>query len=351
MAVGMRIAPSLASTVQVLNLGDRRVTLDACLGKGSMAHVFRATLTSAFGVARPIACKVFNLVATEDNDAVLHTLCQIAQRAACVRHPNVAEVYELGLAGGLRQPFLVSELVEGTTLRRFVDAFAKHERRVPLDLALFIGAEMAEALAGARSARGLDGGKLGMVHLDLSARDVLLSWHGEVKVTDFELAGVRQASSSVRSLSKIARHADTMAPEIARGAMGDARSDVFSMGIVLREMLIAPRFPKGTSDADALRAARDGIVEGGPLAPQLPGDLRTVLDRALAVEPEERFPDAGAMAYELRRVALALGVGDARVFLRSALVSEVAGERGDATEPQLAPRRDENVGKRRRRRE
>jgi serine/threonine-protein kinase len=329
----MHFATPMTPPSGVLDLGDRRVLLDACVGRGSLASVHRGVLESAFGVLKPVACKIFGVVASEDRDHVLDALGNAVRRVSCVRHPNVVDVFEMGLATVERAPFILSELVQGATLRQLLDSTTRRGGRMPLDLALFVGIEAAEALSGARMAKGPDGLQLGVTHLDLGARDVLLSWHGEVKVKDFEISGARHGASSVRTVSSLAHRADTMAPEVARGGEGDPRSDVFSLGILVREMLIGPRFVRGTSDTEALRLARDGFVQPITFEPNLPEEVRRVLNRALEVEPERRYPHAGSMAYDLRRVALGLGVGDARVFLKAHLQKELAEERSDATQP------------------
>jgi serine/threonine-protein kinase len=305
-----------------ITIGDgRRARLLRALGKGSVSTVYRAVLETPFGIERPVAMKVFHAVATDEVDAVCRVLRRTASRAACVRHPNVVATYEFGLAHS--QAFIVEELVEGVSLATFVErvsAAGGGVRRVSPDLALFIASEVAEALSGARTARGPEGMQVGMLHLGLHAREVLLSWRGEVKVSDFEIGTARAASSSVRSLRAVASRASSMAPEVAQGSPGDARSDVFSLGVLLRELLVGPRFPaSGVTNADAIRLAREGYMHPMTFRPVLPDGLAEVLARAVAVDPDARYPNATALGFDLRRVALAMGVGDGRWFLRSAL--------------------------------
>lgn len=322
-----------------LTIGDgTRVRLVHAIGKGSVASVWRGVIEGSYGVRRVVALKLFASMASDDMDAVFPRLARAVARTACIRHPNVVEIYELGVWQA--QPFLVEELVDGVTLVDFASRHAARGRRLPLDLALFIASEVAEALSGARAARDEDGVQLDILHLGLTPRDVLLSWRGEVKVCDFELAALRGASSGVRSLAGVAGRAYMMAPEVAQGAPGDARSDVFALGVLVRELLIGPRFPVGLSDPDALRLARVGHVEPMMFQPRLPEVLLAVLQRALMVDPAGRYPTSSAMALELRGIAIAMGVGDGRWFLRKALHQEWGNDPEITQEVQLHPADD-----------
>ncbi len=321
-----------------VDVGDgRRIDVYERLGKGQCSTVYRAVLESTTGIKRSIAFKLFSAVSSDESDHVISCVAQTAERAACVRHPNVVEVYDCGLWSG--QPFLINELVEGVTLATFTELYAQKQRRLPLDLALFIISEVAEGLSGARTARDHEGVQLGMLHLGLTPRDVLLSWRGEVKVSDFEINRARAATSSIRSMRSVAGRANMMAPEVAQGAPGDARADVFSLGVLMRELLIGPRFPVGLTNAEAIRLAREGYVQPMTFQPHLPEALVPIMLRSLEVDPEERFRNVSAMAFELRRLALALGVGDGRYFLRCALdrlfgrCEEVTAEKAFSTVP------------------
>lgn len=273
---------------------------------------------------RILAVKVFDGAMAEERDAGVTSLTRAAQRSASIRHPNVVDTYEVTFLEGTEQPAILCELVEGTSLAALVERHARAGRRVPLDLALFIATEIAEGLHGARTAITPDGMQLGVAHLDLASREVLLSWNGEVKVSDFGIGNAMRWGSSVRSLRALAARAGGMAPEIARGKPGDTRSDVFSLGVIMREMLVGPRFATTLGEAQALEHAREGFMPTSFLELQLPKEVRAILSRALEVDPSRRFPHATAFAYELRRVAFSMGVGDGRVFLRNALAQQKA---------------------------
>ncbi|MEO6418247.1 MAG: serine/threonine-protein kinase [Polyangiaceae bacterium] len=306
------------------------MTLGPVIGRGSIAVVHRGIVEGGYRVRRPIAVKVFDVPTSEDCDLVVTSLARAARHAACVDHPNVVATYEFNVHQEAH-PFIVTELVEGRSLEALIGAFAAVNRRIPLDLALFIATEIAEGLSGARDARPTDGAFLNMVHSDLSTREVLLSHFGEVKVSDFGIGSAVRPGSGVRTIRALARRAATMAPEIAKGQKGDPRSDVFSLGIIVREMLLGPRFPANTPDADALELARDGFVQMKILEPQLPEPLGSILKRAIEIDPADRYPHASAMAYDLHRASLSMGVADGRFFLRSAM------------HDMLAPRQDEEA--------
>jgi serine/threonine protein kinase len=318
---------------ETIALGDgRTVRLLAPVGKGLSATVYKAELLSANGIRRRVAAKVFSAVSSDESDTVFKNLIRTAQRVACVDHQNVVQVHEcLDWRG---QPTLITELVDGITLEELQNKYAG--RRMPLDLAFFIAAEVAEALAGARVARGPDGYQLGMVHNAVAAREVLLSWRGEVKVGDFEMSNARPMTSSIRSLRQLALRSAAMAPEVAQGIEPDARSDVFAFGVLLYELLIGPRFPQGLTNPEAIKLAREGYVQPHTFKPNLPQGALAVMTRCLEVDPEHRYPNAVALAYDLRRVVLALGVGDGRYFLRRTLEHEFS-ERVEENTSEVPP--------------
>jgi eukaryotic-like serine/threonine-protein kinase len=311
-----RVSPLTPSSNISIELDNRRsLSLGSRVGKGTRASVFRATIEGGSGVKRTVALKLFDVVASDEQEVVVPRIGKAIRNAALVRHPNVVQSYECGVHKA-KQPFAVTELVEGRSLADLLDAYETADQRLPPDLALFIGIEIAEGLAAAHgSVPGADG----VVHGDLSARDVLLSWYGEVKVTDFGVSAAVGAASAIRSRGAISKRLVTLAPEVAQGNKPDTRSDVFSLGALLYVMLIGPRFAREISDDDTMRKAGEGHFERPLFGPQLPRDILRLIDRATDPDPERRLRDPAVVAYELRRAALALGIGDGRVFLRHAM--------------------------------
>jgi serine/threonine-protein kinase len=310
-----------------------RVHIDAQIARGSVATVYRGHYVTPAALRRLVAVKLFDRIASDERDSVISALASVSRRMAAVRHPNVVRVEDFGVMG-FGQPFLLQELVEGVTLSALAARCAERCERMPLDLALFIGIEVAEALAAARVACSVDGMRLGLVHGELAASDVLLSWHGEVKVGDFGIGGAARTASSVRTKMAFARRLGALAPEVVHGQVADARSDVFSLGVLLHEMFVGPRFGRAPTDTDSLAWARDGVICRELFEPRLTEPLQPILARALDPDPTKRYPNAGVLGYELRYVALAMGVGDGRAFLRSTLARAFA---CDEAEDDLEP--------------
>lgn len=301
---------------KTLPLSGRRVELGEILGRGSRTVAHRGILTSG-SVRQRVVVKLFDAVPSDDAEGFVKNLGRAVARAALVQHPNVAQIFEDGVDAG--RAYIVTEQVAGVSLAELMDALEGDGQRLTFDVALFVAAEVADALAGAYTARDHQGFRARILHGDLSARQVMLGFSGSVKVTDFEIGRASSAQSGVRSMRTVSSRLDMLAPELVHGEPTSARTDVFALGMLLRSMLIGPRFPEGIAHADALRMLQKGAVHLPTFHPRLPQELTDLLASATAVSAEERFPNARVMAWELRRVAFMHGVGDARPFLARAL--------------------------------
>jgi hypothetical protein len=322
-----RATPRTAPPSLPVELDDgRRLTCLDRIGKGTSATVYRSVLEGSGRVQRLVALKLFDVIASDEYDVVVPRIGKAVRRAARIQHPNVVATYEFGAHG--RQPIVVSELVEGRSLSDLLDAYASRKQKLPPDIALFIALEVAEALQGAAGFQGDKTEAQRRPHGDLSAREVLLSWYGEVKVSDFGIRMATSAASAVRSRTSISRRAVTLAPEVAQGDKPDVRADVFALGALLHVMLVGPRFAPGLSDEQVLTLAMEGSFQRRLFGPRLPLDIDSLLERSTVADPDRRLGDPTVFAYELRRAALALGVGDGRMFLRRAMQAAF-GERAD----------------------
>jgi hypothetical protein len=198
-------------------------------------------------------------------------------------------VFDFGRSGD--QVFLAMERVEGKDLG---SSLARATRLMPPLVAAFVAAECCQALDYAHRRKAPDGTALGIVHRDVTPRNVLLSWSGEVKLTDFGIAAVTGDSTS-----RVVGTPSYMAPEQARGEPLDPRADIYAIGLVLREALTGCRARAGTDRETLVANARLGALEPWPSEAEVPPALRTIVDRATAAAAADRFPDAQAMLGEL----------------------------------------------------
>lgn len=301
----------------------RTLVLLEPLGRGRLARVFRGYVEGGLGMRRTAAIKVFDPFDAEGGDfeGLAEVMGAVARAQGRLDHPSVVRLYDAALVEG--QAVLVHELVRGVSLRRLLTSFRERHLRVPLDVALGIALDVADGLAAARVARDAEGVLAPVHHLGLGTQEILLSWAGEVKVSDFQCARLSAASSGVRSRASFRGQVDALSPEVAVGAPPDARTDVFALGLVLRELLVGPRFPEGIARDEALRLAREGWVQPSTFGPRLDPELDDLVCRATAVDPDDRPQHAGLFASELRRIAMRLGAGGGRTFLAQLLEREI----------------------------
>jgi len=234
-------------------------------------------------------------------------------------HQNIVPVFDFGRIDD--QVFLAMERVEGKDLGSTL-ARAPGRRISPL-VAAFIACECCQALDYAHHRKSPDGAHLGIVHRDVTPRNVLLSWSGEVKLTDFGIAALAGDATA-----KLLGTPAYMAPEQARSEPLDARADVYAVGLLLREMLTGQRARPGTEREHYIEAAKVGAMLPWP------DDLRTpliaIVDRATSILPDDRYPDARSMLEELDAVIVgerAARKSEAPARLLAAWLAEVwAGE-------------------------
>ncbi|HEU4597697.1 MAG TPA: protein kinase, partial [Pyrinomonadaceae bacterium] len=321
------LTPEVISHYRILRMLDR----------GGMGEVFLAEDTK---LGRPLALKLLLSEFTRDPRRV-GRFGQEARAASALNHPNIITIYEIGQAGD--RHYIATEYVDGETLRRRV-------KRAPFGTveALDVAAQIASALAAAHAK--------GIIHRDIKPENVMLRPDGYVKVLDFGLAKLLEKSGrppdtdqEAETMEMHAAHTNPgavmgtawyMSPEQARGLPLDARTDVWSLGCVLYEMLAGrPPFDGETASHVIVSIIED---EPEPLAecvPGLPAELERIVERALAKEREERYGSAGEMLEDLRRLRQRLEAGGAA----RAGESTVAGLHTVARETE--PTRDEHSTK------
>ncbi len=228
-----------------------------------------------------------------------------ARMAALVKHPNVVDIYDLGQAEG--RFFIAMEYLEGEPLLAVLRAGREGKRLDPLSTARLI-ADTAEGLDAAHELRSMAGDAIELVHHDISLGNIVILYNGQVKLVDF---GVAKASQSAAGpAKKIQGKFSYMAPEKLRGGAGDRRSDLWSLGVVLWEALTLRRLFKGGNDTDTMKQVLEQAI---PPPSAVNGDVIAAFDpilmKALARDPEKRYPTAKAIAQDLEDVLLKQGYG------------------------------------------
>ena len=264
------------------------------LGAGGMAEVYRARDTR---LGREVALKVVNAALAGDPELV-QRFEQEARVAGSLKHPNVVAVYDVGRHEGV--PYFVTELLEGESLRQRLT-----RGRIPLQTALEWGAQLARGLAAAHAH--------GVIHRDVKPENVFVSPDGQVKLLDFGIAKLAEAAQhggphglmdatvtptggSTRT-GAVLGTPGYMSPEQLRGESLDARSDLFSLGVVLHELLSGARAFPGSSFVESGYAILHN--DPTPLPGELPTQVTQVVLRCLEKEPGRRFQSASDLAFAL----------------------------------------------------
>ena len=273
-----------------------RYEIRSQLGEGGMGEVYRARDEK---LNRDVAIKVLPVALSQDADR-LRRFEQEAQAAGTLNHPNILAVYDVGTHDGA--PYVVSELLEGETLREKLECVAIPQRR-----AVDYASQLARGLAAAH-ARGI-------VHRDLKPENIFITTDGHLKILDFGLAKLIEPISAGAQTDVPTRRVNTdpgtvmgtvgyMSPEQVRGRAVDHRSDIFSFGAVLYEMLSGKRAFRGESTADTITAIlKEDPPELSTQGTQISAALDRVVRHCLEKNPEERFQSARDLAFGLDSVS------------------------------------------------
>lgn len=258
------------------------------LGAGGMGEVFRAW---DYRLQRDVAIKVVK-GSTSDPEWQQRFL-QEARAAGGLNHPNILTIHDVGVEEGV--PYLVTELVDGESLQSLIKS-----RALPLDRALDLAVQILDGLVAAHQA--------GIVHRDLKPANIMITKAGRVKLLDFGLAKQvsRAADSAPRDLTEpglIIGTATYMSPEQARGEPVDVRSDQFSFGLILYEMLAGtPAFDRGSAVRTMAAIIDEECRPVSALNPSVPAPLVWIVDRCLAKDRDNRYASTFDLFFDLKAV-------------------------------------------------
>ena len=267
-----------------------------------MAEVFRGIAIADGGFQKPVAIKRILPGLCEDQRFVKLLIAE-AKLLSQLRHRNIVQIFDVGLNDD-HQYFLVMEYVDGTNLATIQRHLEHTGKRMPFDLALHIGAEIADALAHAHAAKGVDEKPMGLVHRDVSPSNILVSLAGEVKLTDF---GIAKRGGDITGHGGVRGKYAYNSPEQAVNRPLDGRSDIYSTAVVVHELIVGQPLYSHLNDLDAMHAV---LGDDPPLLtlldPTLPHAIDTVIDAALARDPSRRPANAAAFSAQLRNIRYSL---------------------------------------------
>ena len=282
----------------------RYVLLDR-IGVGGMADVFRAVMPGVEGFRRTFVVKRI-LAERAKSPYFVEMFIQEARINAILHHPNIVQVFDFGNVGGTY--FLAMEYVRGRDVSAILRRLREGERTCPVGVATFIAHEVAQALAYAHALAGPDGRPLGMIHRDVSPANIICQRAGGVKLLDFGIAkalGEPEVEKTGQRLFK--GKLSYVAPERIKDQPLDGRSDLFSLGVVLWELLAGRKLFRGKSDFQTLKNVTEMEVPApSSLRPDVPPELDRIVARVLARDPADRYPTGQALAEELDGVLAAL---------------------------------------------
>jgi tRNA A-37 threonylcarbamoyl transferase component Bud32 len=259
-----------------------RYRLESKLGSGGMSTVYLARDET---LERWVAIKVLHREISDQPDQI-ERFRREARSVARLSHPNVVSVIDAGQDGGY--PYIVFEYVEGETLKQRIERLG----RLPLDESAAYAIEIARGLGTAHLER--------LIHRDVKPQNVLIDTEGRAKVTDFGIARSLESQKALTATGRVLGTTDYVSPEQAMGRGVDARSDIYSLGIVMYEMLTGDvPFHAETVVGVAMKHVNEALPDVQHGRPEVSAALAAVVDRATAKDPDDRYPDMPAMLDDL----------------------------------------------------
>jgi serine/threonine protein kinase len=282
--------------VKPVEFGD--YTLIKKLATGGMGEVFLARQEQGAGFERYVAIKRI-LPELSGDDEFVRMFLDEARLAARLNHPNVVQIYDLGICGD--QYYLAMEFLEGRDLRRIMGRLGTHDRALPGAHAVQIIYGAAEGLHYAHELRDAHGDRLNVIHRDVSPQNIFVTFHGTIKVLDFGIAKAEARSVRTKTGGLKGKY-PYLSPEQVKGEEIDGRSDVFSLGTVLWEVTIGRRLFKRDNDLLTLQAVLQcEVPRPSELMANYPPELEAIVMRALARKAVDRYPTCRALQEDLEQ--------------------------------------------------
>lgn len=297
---------------------DFRYEIVKLIYEGSMGAVYEAEQHGARDFVKNIAIKIIRPTFAGQSQFIDNFIAE-AKLVADLIHTNIVQTYHLGessrllyarlgssatvlnryVTPGQQVYFMSMEFIRGVNLEQFCKMLLFRKKTLPLDLAVFIVSRVARGLAYAHAKRSKDGELLGLVHRDVSPKNVMIAYEGDVKLLDFGIAKAAGFFNTGEG-DVVTGKPDYMSPEQADFKVIDRRADIFSAGIVLAELLLGQNiFKGGTYSASRDKIMSMELPNFTELKPEIDESLNKILHRALVRDPEKRYPTSQEFLHDL----------------------------------------------------
>lgn len=274
--------------------------------EGGMGIVYEAEQHGAREFVKRLAIKVIRQNYADQKQFIENFIGE-AKLVADLIHTNIVQTYHLGETRGVY--FIAMELIRGVNLEQFAQQMTDKRRVLPKELAIFIVSRVARGLAYAHAKTDKDGKPLGIVHRDVSFKNIMIAFEGDVKLTDFGIAKARGFLVDNEG-EVVAGKADYMSPEQANFQVTDRRSDLFSAGVVLAHLLLGKNIFKAASPEESRqRMMTMPIPDFRALDTRVDDGLNNILQRALAREVDKRYATGDQLLYDLEHYIYHSGYG------------------------------------------
>ncbi|MCG6980417.1 MAG: protein kinase [Deltaproteobacteria bacterium] len=315
------------------------------IATGGMAELYQAKITSVEGFEKFVAIKKILPNLTQDKNLV-NMLIDEAKLAAMLTHQNIVQIYDLGSMEGTY--FIAMEYIYGKDLRVLTRKAKERNLPLPIEYGLYITCRVCSGLDYSHNLKDLHGNPLELIHRDISPQNILVTYQGEVKIVDFGIAKAAKKTADTKE-GLIKGKVSYMSPEQAAGKPIDNRSDIFSTGILLYEMVTGERMFEG-SDLQILERVRKAEFEPAEnIVPDLPNEVCEILNRALAKGVTRRYKSCGEMLVDLEACLSAFPIRPSAEglsqYMKALFAEEIAAEAAalQRVEVQLSALRGEPV--------
>ncbi|PIR25636.1 MAG: hypothetical protein COX62_01140 [Deltaproteobacteria bacterium CG_4_10_14_0_2_um_filter_43_8] len=273
------------------------------IGVGGMAHVYHARYYAENKFVQDVALKRL-LPAWSDNQHFTNLFLDEATLLCSLHHRNIVSLYDYGSYD--HECYFVMEYIDGLDLSQLCHELTKKNIKLPLGLALYITTEVLAALDYAHTAKNKDGISLDLIHRDISPSNILLSWKGDVKLSDFGIAKGRHRSEVTQGNALKGKYA-YMSPEHIQGKEIGQESDIFSCGLLFYELLFGKSLFSQMNDLQIMQTLSQDLFPLPQLS-SLPPEVQTMLYLSLAYKPESRYESASAWLEDIFRYHAVKGI-------------------------------------------